>query len=586
MKIQKMFTLVLVAMLFILLSSRNANSQNFLQYRFNFKLDKWKFYKGEIHSAESGGTIDETGWQDITTPHTWNSQDVLTDGPNYYQGIGWYRTNFILNRDNKLNRYFIRFEGVSLLAEVIFNGHYLGTHKGGYSAFIYEITPYIRNGEMNYLSVKVNNATQVDVAPSGTYLYPIFGGIYRPVTVFSTSDLCISPLDYASSGTYISPADISNNSAFVNIKTLINYRSLPIVQTKSPELLPPKGEKGFGLFGEYYSNPEFKGKPVHSRVDEEIRYNYGNNAPFNDMPVDGFSVIWTGRFIPKNSGTYRFILKSDDGSRLYLDGKKVIDHWGAHAAWEKACDTVLEAGKEVSLKIEYNELGGGASVMFGWSYQKKDTTPVEAFLTVEIIDSAGKIVSTDKTRITVENNAEIQETQNLHISDPHLWDAKRNPYLYKVKITLSDINGNPIDELEQPLGLRYYRVDRDSGLILNGEPYHLYGVCRHQEWEGKGPALSDKEHEKDFEFIKEVGANGIRFAHYQQADIMYRLCDENGLIAWAEIPNTPAYRDNIPGYLQNCKEQLTELIKQNYNHPSILFWGLYNEIDIPVNDVY
>ena len=571
--------------LFILLSNRNANSQNFLQYRDIFKPEKWKFHKGEILSAESGGSIDETGWQDIIVPHTWNSQDVLTDGPNYYQGIGWYRTNFMSNRDNKSNRYFIRFEGISLLADVYINGTYLGTHKGGYSAFIYEITPYIRNGEKNYLSVKVNNTTQLDVAPSGTYLYPIFGGIYRPVTVFSTSDLCISPLDYASSGIYISPESISNKSASINIKTLVNYRSIPIIQTKSPELLPPVGKKGFGLYGEYYANQEFKGKPVHSRVDEEILFNFGNNAPFNDMPVDGFSVIWTGRFIPQISGIYRFILKSDDGTRLYLNGKKLIDHWGAHAAWEKTCDTILEAGKEVSVKIEYNELGGGASVMFGWLYQKKDNPPVEAFLMAEIIDSAGKIISTDKTKITIENNAEIQETQELQIDSPHLWDARKNPYLYKVKMALSDMNGNPIDELEQPLGLRYYQVDRDSGLILNGKPYDLYGVCRHQEWEGKGPALSDKEHEKDFELIKEVGANGVRFAHYQQADIMYRLCDENGLVAWAEIPNTPAYRGNIPGYLQNCKEQLTELIKQNYNHPSILFWGLYNEIDIPVNDV-
>ncbi len=584
MNVQKVF-LALGIILFVFLSNRNANSQDFLQYRNNFKLDKWKFHKGEIYSAESDGTIDETGWQDITVPHTWNAQDVLTDGPNYYQGIGWYRTNFMLNRDSKSSRYFIRFEGVSLVSDVFFNGIYLGTHKGGYSAFIYEITPYIGNGEKNNLSVKVNNATQLDVAPSGTYLYPIFGGIYRPVTVFSTSGLCISPLDYASCGAYISVDSISNNSASLNIKTLIDYRSLPITQTKSSELLPPKGKKGTGLYGEYYSNPDFQGKPVHSRVDEEILFNYGNGAPFDDMPVDRFSIMWTGRFIPQNSGTYRFILKSDDGSRLYLNGKNVIDNWGAHAPLEKTYDKTFEAGKEVSVKIEYNELGGGASVMFGWQYQKKDGAPIEAFLSAEIIDSSGKVVATDKTKFSIINNSEIQETRNFQVDNPHLWDAKRNPYLYKVKIILSDINGNPIDELEQPLGLRYYSVDRDSGLILNGRPYNLYGVCRHQEWEGKGPALTDREHEKDFELIKEIGANGIRFAHYQQADIMYRLCDENGLVAWAEIPNTPAYRGNISGYLQNCKEQLTELIKQNYNHPSILFWGLYNEIDIPANDV-
>jgi len=472
-----------------------------------------------------------------------------------------------------------------LVSEVYFNGKYLGTYKGGYSAFIFEITPYIRNGEKNYLSVKLNNATQLDVAPSGTYLYPIFGGIYRPVTIFSTNDICISPLDYASCGSYITVDSLSKNIANLNIKTLINYRSFPIVQTKSDELLRPSGKKGAGLYGKYYSNSDFKGKPIHSRVDEEVRFNYGYSAPFEDMPVDGFSILWTGRFIPGNSGIYHFILKSDDGSRLYFNGKKAIDNWGAHAAWEKSYDTTLDAGKEVLVRIEYNELGGEASVMFGWTYQKKDDARAKAFLSAEIIDSSGKVVATDKSEISIKNDSEIQEYQKLQINNPQLWDAKRNPYLYTVKMSLIDINGKLIDQLEQPLGIRYYKVDRDSGLILNGKPFHLYGVCRHQEWEGKGPALTDKEHEKDFELIKEMGANGIRFAHYQQADIMYRLCDQNGLVAWAEIPNTPAYRGNIPGYLENCKYQLTELIKQNYNHPSILFWGLYNEIDIPAADV-
>jgi hypothetical protein len=585
MKIIRIFILILGFILIAFPVIIKMYAQDFMQYRDHFTLDKWRFYKGEIHSAESAGNIDETGWQEVTVPHTWNAQDVLTDGPRYYQGIGWYRTTFNLTRNDKSNRYFIRFEGVSLVADVFINGNYLGTHKGGYSAFIYEITPYIRNGEKNYLAVKVNNATQLDVAPSGTYLYPIFGGIYRPVAVFSTGELCISPLDYASSGVYISPVNISKNLAVIDISTLVNYRSLPIIQTKSQELLPPEGKKGTGLYGEYYSNTEFKGKPIHSRVDEEVLFDYAKGAPFSGFPVDGFSVIWTGRFIPNRSGTYRFILKSDDGSRLYIDGKRAIDHWGAHAAWEKTYETTLEAGKEIALKIEYNEVGGEASVMFGWLFQEPDDVIVDAILTTEVIDGAGKIITTSKAKISINNNAEIKKTQQLQISDPHLWDAKRDPYLYKVKVILSDGAGTVLDKMEQPLGLRYFKVDRDSGLILNGKPYELYGVCRHQEWKGKGPALSNKEHEKDFELIKEVGANGIRFAHYQQADILYRLCDENGLVAWAEIPNTPAYRGNIPGYLQNCRQQLTELVKQNYNHPSILFWGLYNEIDIPADDV-
>ena len=188
-------------------------------------------------------------------------------------------------------------------------------------------------------------------------------------------------------------------------------------------------------------------------------------------------------------------------------------------------------------------------------------------------------------KVIVKNNQQTKSVSKIHIDNPHLWNAKKDPHLYKLNVSVEDAQGVKIDEIDQPLGLRFFEVDRDKGLILNGQPYHLYGVCRHQEWEGFGSALTDKQHEKDIELILELGANGVRLAHYQQADKMYSLCDEKGLVVWAEIPNTPAYRAENPAYLQNCKEQLTELIKQNYNHPSIFFWGMYNEIPISAEDV-
>jgi len=202
-----------------LLNRADISAQAFWQYRNPVMLDHWIFYKGEIYTGDYDRDIDETGWEKVTVPHTWNAQDVLTDGPRYYQGIGWYRTSFNLTRNTLSNRYFIRFEGVSLVADVFFNGNYLGTHKGGYSAFLHEITPYIRNGGKNFLAVKVNNATQMDVAPSGTHLYPLFGGIYRPVTLFSTGELCISPLDYASSGVFLSPVSVTDSSASIDMET-------------------------------------------------------------------------------------------------------------------------------------------------------------------------------------------------------------------------------------------------------------------------------------------------------------------------------------------------------------------------------
>ena len=293
-------------------------SQRFLKHRNNFQLVNWKFYKGDVHKAEDPDREPGKGWEDITAPHTYNSKDVLTEGMNYYQGIGWYRSTFALSRDKENKRYFIRFEGVSLVADVFINGYYQGRHKGGYSAFCYEITSYIQRGQNNTVAVKVDNSTQVNVAPSGTDLYPFFGGIYRPVTIFSTDDLCVSPLDYASSGVYIRPVNVSAKKADIEVVTLLDYVSNPVLYTKSCELLPPKDQKGIGLQGEYFANPHFKGKPKHIRIDEEINFDYGTQGPsLAGMPKNNFSIIWKGRFVPERTSTYKFVLKSDDGSRLF-----------------------------------------------------------------------------------------------------------------------------------------------------------------------------------------------------------------------------------------------------------------------------
>ncbi len=559
--------------------------QEFLQHRDQFPLVQWQFYPGDIYSAESGDPISNQGWENVTVPHTWNAKDVLTEGTQYRQGIGWYRTAFQTPTDAIQRRVFIRFEGVSLVADVFLNGTYLGKHKGGYSAFCFEITPYLRQGEVNRLSVKVDNSMQPDVAPSGTYLYPLFGGIYRPVTIFSTDEACISPLDFASSGVTIRPIAVSEESADLEVSTLIDCRRFPTLHTTSKELLPPKGKKGQGLWGSYYDNPDFSGKPGHIRLDQEISFQFGNGGPFADMPTDGFSIIWTGRFIPEKTGLYRFMLSSDDGSRLFLGEERIIDHWGDHAASEKWGEAQLTAGKEIPLKIMYYESGGGASIRFGWQFQEEEHSPAEMVLKTTVTDADGNPVLTETKPIQVMQGIPQEKVQKMRINHPHLWDAKRDPYLYTLQVRLEDPAGHLLDAVDQPLGIRYFEVDPDSGLILNDRPYPLYGVCRHQEWEGFGPALSNQQHEKDIASILEMGANGVRLAHYQQADTVYSLCDAHGLVVWAEIPNTPAWRGENLAYLQNCKDQLTELIKQNINHPSILFWGLYNEIPITTEAV-
>lgn len=416
-------------------------AQEFLNHRSSFQLKEWKFFKGGIYSGESGHPIDTTGWKEVTVPNTYNGKDVLTKGPRYYQGVAWYRTTFTINREAG-KRYFVRFGAASIVADVFFNGVYLGTHKGAYSAFIYEITPYIRSGKKNYLCVRVDNAIRMSVAPSGTYLFPLFGGIIRPVTVFTTNDLCISPLDYASSGVYIHPLTVSKKNADVNVEVLLNY---------TPDTAANR--------------------------------------------------------------------KSED-----------------------------------------------------------------ALLSTSVVDSEGNQVFSDEKKVTVKEFDTVHYFQKVDIKDPHLWDARIDPYMYTLKMSLKSPGGKVLDEVDQPLGLRFFHVSRDSGLILDGKPYNLYGVCYHADLEGVGDAMTTSEYRRDFKMIYNLGANGVRFGHNQEANIVYRLCDRYGFVVWAEIPNTPKYR-RTPAYLQNCVQQLTELIKQNYNHPSILFWGLYNEINIPVKDL-
>lgn len=164
------------------------------------------------------------------------------------------------------------------------------------------------------------------------------------------------------------------------------------------------------------------------------------------------------------------------------------------------------------------------------------------------------------------------------IDQPSLWNGKANPYLYKAKVSLQSFN-DTIDELEIPFGVRYFEVDPEKGFILNGQPLRLNGVSRHQDRKDMGWAITEKEHTEDMEFIKEVGATSIRLAHYQHDQFFYDLCDKEGMVTWAEIPFiTMMSKTELEGI--NAKQQMKELVKQNFNHPSIIFWGIQNEIQI------
>ena len=196
-----------------------------------------------------------------------------------------------------------------------------------------------------------------------------------------------------------------------------------------------------------------------------------------------------------------------------------------------------------------------------------------------IIDHSGKIVKTTQTPYTTPPQGQQEVFQDIKLTNPRLWNGLEDPYLYKV-VTQIKADNQIIDEVRQTLGIRKFELKANEGFFLNDKKYPLYGVTRHQDRWGKGSALSNEDHDEDLAIIKEMGATSIRLAHYQQSDYFYSKCDSLGLIVWAEIPfvnQVTTLEEN------NALQQLKELIRQNYNHPSIYTWGLHNEVYSPTN---
>lgn len=163
---------------------------------------------------------------------------------------------------------------------------------------------------------------------------------------------------------------------------------------------------------------------------------------------------------------------------------------------------------------------------------------------------------------------------NMHIDAVHLWNGVKDPYLYTLRAVLL-VNGEEVDCVSCHFGCRSFKIDPNKGFILNGREYPLRGVSRHQDRPQIGNALLPQHHKEDIDLICEMGANTIRLAHYQHAQEFYDLCDERGLVVWAEIPYIS---NHLPNARANTLSQMKELIYQNYNHPSIVVWGLSNEI--------
>ena len=211
-------------------------------------------------------------------------------------------------------------------------------------------------------------------------------------------------------------------------------------------------------------------------------------------------------------------------------------------------------GIKISPKVEGLESKVGVETFY-------DAPDCEAEIT--ILDKDGNIVACGNG-----------SNQNFRIVNTHFWNGIEDPYLYTaVAILVRD--GQKVDEIRTKFGIRSFHIDPNKGFFLNGKPYPLHGVSRHQDYKGIGNALHPEHHDRDMELIREIGANTIRLAHYQHCQYFYDLCDRYGMVVWAEIPYISAH---MPNGRENTIEQMKELIVQNYNHPSIVTWGISNEI--------
>jgi beta-galactosidase len=211
-------------------------------------------------------------------------------------------------------------------------------------------------------------------------------------------------------------------------------------------------------------------------------------------------------------------------------------------------------------------------------------------ITVEfaVRDAGGGIVASTSLKTTVATGSTALQTR-LRVEHPRLWEGIKSPYLYSSVMTIRSEHGTALDRVSQPLGFRSVKFDADHGFFLNGEHLFLKGASMHQDRPVKGWAISRADQRQDFDLLQDLGANAVRLAHYQHDEYSYELADTRGIVAWAEIPlvNKVSF-DGAPAnaaLTANAQQQLTELIRQNYNHPSIVVWSLGNEIDLTATQI-
>lgn len=209
---------------------------------------------------------------------------------------------------------------------------------------------------------------------------------------------------------------------------------------------------------------------------------------------------------------------------------------------------------------------------------------VAASVTLDVKDGEQRSVAQLSGQVQLAAGATEEVSLSGEIPSPHLWDGRRDPYLHTATVQVSS-RGQVTDQVSESFGFRSFSIDANTGFTLNGQPTDLHGVNRHQDRIDRGWALGTAEQDEDMALITEIGATALRLAHYQQSQYFYELSDRAGLVVWAEIPLVDGVTDS-PAFAENSRRELRELIRQNYNHPSIVFWGIGNEQrvdDAPTN---
>lgn len=403
-----------------------AQAQQRVVYTIN---DGWKFTKGSPFEAQLTG-CDDSSWETVNIPHTWNDKDADDETPGFYRGPVWYRKQLFIDKSQEGRRAVIYFEGANQEVRFYLNGQFVGEHKGGYTRFCFDITPHLRYGQENLFAIYVNNVYNPNIPPLSAD-FTFFGGIYRDVYLQFMNPVHIATNDYASSGVYIRTPEVNNSAASVEITTLLT----------------------------------------------------------NDMP-----------------------------QATEIRVENII------------CDA---DGKEV----------------------KKTQAEVKL--------AAGET----KTDIS----------KKIKIDSPRLWDID-DPYRYMVYTRIFDKRkGTLLDEVVNPLGLRWFKFDSEKGFFLNGKGRKLIGTARHQDYFQKGNALRDELHVQDVLLLKEMGGNYLRVSHYPQDPVIMEMCDKLGIVTSVEIPVVNAVTETEE-FLHNSVEMAKEMVRQDFNRPSVMIWGYMNEI--------